>query len=186
MRDARLRRIDELITLKRFAAARRVIGAALKRSPGDHRLLTRKARLLSDEDRLREALVWHRKALEITPTCPVALWDYAQTVGGKEAAKIHRNLNRRGARGLSSSCCIRSIGTAQSMITDSYWVLALWSRESNDLRGALTAAENCVRRIRSGHPGGFVRMRSARTVLHILQKDWRVARPGHHRDKEGE
>ena len=60
----------------------------------------------ADEDRLREALVWHRKALRVAPDCPVVLWDYAQTAGGNTALNIHDKINRIGARRLSRTCFI--------------------------------------------------------------------------------
>ena len=171
--------IDRMISDHQHKQARRVIRAALRRSPRNHRLLTALARSYSDPswdyDRdWRVALVWHRKALAVAPTCPIVLQDYAETVGGQESIKALRRLVARSPHSLMREGCVRSLVRAREKITFAYYTLSLWHWKYRQWPKAIKAGKLSARRARAS--GDAVSARAAMTIVHWCQEAMMKAR----------
>jgi hypothetical protein len=167
--------LDRMISDDRHSRARRIIRRALKKSPDDHRLLTALARSYSDtswggDRECRVAMAWHRRALAVAPECPIVLWDYAETAGGKESIATLRRLIARGPHSLICDGCIRSQSRARKFITRAYWLLSLWHMKYSQWQEAIRAARLCVRRAAGSQDLSFTAS-FARTVIRWCREE---------------
>lgn len=72
-----MNKIENLIQKEKWVEARRAILKDLKKDPKNHWLLTRLSLAYYEQRKYLMALETSKKALKISPTCPLVLWDYA-------------------------------------------------------------------------------------------------------------
>jgi tetratricopeptide (TPR) repeat protein len=121
-------RIEKLIRVEDWPAARRAVRAKLKSSPNDHWLLTRLGLTYYEERRYKQALKYELRALAEAPNCPLALWDYAgslEMLGQTEAAlKVYSLLVRRGVQRTAFGDCGEGLAWARGLIADCHYRMA--------------------------------------------------------------
>jgi len=97
--------IESLIDRKAWKSAQSAIKKELDHEPDDHWLWSRLSGVKYEQRDYSGALDAAKKALEIVPDCPLALWSYASALDGlgktKEAGKIYIQLLRRGVEELN-------------------------------------------------------------------------------------
>src|SRR5262245_56775240 len=69
--------IEKLIAEKKWKKARAAIQEELIDAPGDHWLWMHLGLTYYEEKRYAQALSCSKRAVELEPTCPLALWHYA-------------------------------------------------------------------------------------------------------------
>jgi tetratricopeptide (TPR) repeat protein len=138
--------IEAAIRSENWRKARRLIRAKLKREPDNHWLLTRLGLTYYEERAYRESLSYERKALNLAPRCPLALWDYAGSLQmlGKHrmALRVYRQLLSRGIKGIAFGDCGEGRGWARGLIADCFY------RQAHSYRklGEQKASIGCYRR----------------------------------------
>ncbi len=93
-------RIETLIGRGEWKSARRAIEKQLEKEPDDHWLWSRLSGVQYEQGDYQGALDAAKKALEIVPDCPLALWSYAGALDmlgeTREALRVYIQLVRRG------------------------------------------------------------------------------------------
>jgi tetratricopeptide (TPR) repeat protein len=137
------RRIEGLIAAGRWTAARKVIRDLLKQRPDDHWLLSRMALTYYEQRAYKKAMAFELRAVEIQPTCPLALWGLAGTlemVGREaEASDVYRRLIRRGSRRLATDRCGEGTRWAHGLVADCWFRLGQIRVRAGRPREALAA-----------------------------------------------
>lgn len=72
-----MKKIEELIAAKQWKEARAAIQDELLSYPTDHWLWTTLGLTYYEQHQYVKALVCSRRAVELAPNCPLALWDFA-------------------------------------------------------------------------------------------------------------
>lgn len=121
-------KIEKLIAAENWPGARLAIRAQLRFSPRDHWLITRLGLTSYEERRYRLSLKYAIRALELMPSCPLALWDYAGSLDmldkGQEALAVYRRLIRRGIPALAHGECGEGMAWARGLIADCHYRMA--------------------------------------------------------------
>lgn len=83
-----MKKIEKLIAARQWTAARGVIQDELLSTPTDHWLWTTLGLTYYEDREYVKALICSRRAVELAPSCPLVLWDYAGCLymNGKESA----------------------------------------------------------------------------------------------------
>lgn len=125
---SQLDQVESLIRAEKWSEARKLILAALKDQPDNHWLLTRLGLTYYEEGNYKIALRYERQALELAPSCPLALWDIAgslQMLGRHaEALELYSGLVRRGVHSIARGPCGEGLARARGLVADSYLRMA--------------------------------------------------------------
>ena len=80
--------IEQLVERKQWKKARALIQEELVSAPTDHWLWLTLSLTYYENKRYEKALACSRRAVELQPDCPLALWHYAGSLymSGREAA----------------------------------------------------------------------------------------------------
>src|SRR5689334_21484 len=120
--NARRNPLGRALDRRDWPLARKLLRAALKRSPDHHWYLTRLSWVAACQGRGAEAVRYSRRALMIQPRCPLALWDYAGALhaAGRSAmaSPIYHRLIRRGVEGLAHGTCGEGVRWARGLVAD--------------------------------------------------------------------
>ena len=125
---ARLDPVEALVREGRWRAAQRAILRALKETPDSHWLLSRLSLTYYEQRDYRSALTHAKRALALSPSCHLALWEYAgalQMLGRhREAIQTYRRLTRRGAKRIATGPCGEGIARARGLVADCHYRLS--------------------------------------------------------------
>src|SRR5262245_20839579 len=120
--------IEKLIAAENWKAARTLIRVALRKKPDSHWLLTRLGLTYYEAYKYEKALFYTERALELTPNCPLALWDYAGDLDmlgrTREAIYIYKKLVKRGVEGIAYGDCGEGLAWARGLVADCLYRLA--------------------------------------------------------------
>jgi len=121
-------KIERLIKVEDWRAARRVIKEKLRSSPNDHWLLTRLGLTYYEERRYKQALEYQRLALAEAPNCPLVLWDYAGSLEmldqAQAALRVYLRLVHRGIQVIAFGDCGEGLAWARGLIADCHYRMA--------------------------------------------------------------
>ncbi len=121
-------KIEELIAAENWPTARLAIREQLRSSPQDHWLITRLGLTYYEERRYKLSLKYASRALDLMPSCPLALWDYAGSLEmldkAKEALAVYRRLVGRGIPAIAYGDCGEGLAWARGLIADCYYRMA--------------------------------------------------------------
>jgi tetratricopeptide (TPR) repeat protein len=120
--------IEKLIDHDDWPNARKAILVALKQFPDDHWLLTRLGLTYYEQRNYKKALEIEEKAYEMSPNCPLVLWDYAgslQMLGCHEdAIKLYRRIISRDVERVAYGECGEGKAWARGLIADCHYRLS--------------------------------------------------------------
>src|ERR1017187_7524837 len=71
--------VNSLFEKERWSEARKLLEVELKQSPRSHWVLDRLSVTYYEQKDYQKALTLIKKAFDLAPQCPLALWDYAGT-----------------------------------------------------------------------------------------------------------
>jgi tetratricopeptide (TPR) repeat protein len=135
--------IEKLIAAERWTTARKVIRDLLVQRPDDHWLLSRMALTYYEQRAYAKAMALDLRAVEIQPTCPLALWGLAGALDmlGQEvdASELYRRLIRRGPRRLATGRCGEGMRWANGLVADCWFRLGQIRVRTGRHRGAIAA-----------------------------------------------
>jgi len=121
-------KIEKLIAGENWPAARLAIRAQLRTSPENHWLIARLGLTYYEERRYQLSLKYAIRALELMPSCPLALWDYAGSLDmldkEGEALAVYRRLIRRGVPAIAYGECGEGLAWARGLIADCHYRMA--------------------------------------------------------------
>jgi tetratricopeptide (TPR) repeat protein len=162
--------IESRLAAEDWVGARRLIRAALRRTPDSHWLHARLGLTYYEEWRYRLALRWSQKALALAPRCPLVLWEYAgdlQAIGRhREAVHIYERLLRRGVEGIAHGECGEGRRWARGLLADVLYRLGLSCLELRRPRRAQTVWMRHLAMRGRGTPSIY----PARTVREALER----------------
>lgn len=177
LRGRRTRRIAELVRKELWADARRLLRLELKESPESHWLLTRLGATCYEQHRYKTALRIERKALRLSPQCPLVLWDIAgslDALGNRRASvRIWRRLMARGVQELAHGECGEGVRWARSLINDCRYRIGCADKEAGNNRSAAKYLRAYLAHRRRG-VGSIYSLRDARKELDGLVSPGRV------------
>jgi hypothetical protein len=167
--------IDKALDAGDYVGARKLIRGFLAENPADHWLLARMGAAYAWEGKLVAGRKWTRRALKISPRCPIALWHMASIATRQkqyaEAARILRGLvARREISFTRAGVCSQSRSWARTFVTDCCWQLAYVEYSRCRLKDAARAMQRYVTRRSAGSRtvvGGTLRV--ARVNLAMLK-----------------
>jgi tetratricopeptide (TPR) repeat protein len=83
-------KIEKLVATKKWTVARAAIQAELLSSPTDHWLWTTLGLTYYEQRQYEKALSCSRRAVELAPSCPLVLWDFAGCLymNGQDSAAL--------------------------------------------------------------------------------------------------
>jgi tetratricopeptide (TPR) repeat protein len=114
--------IESLIREGRWNAARRAITIALRSKPTSHWLIARLGLTYYEQRQYSRGLKFTTRALELSPRCPLALWDYAGTLQmlarDAEAIAIYRRLIQRGPVRIAKDPCGERLSRSRGLVAD--------------------------------------------------------------------
>jgi tetratricopeptide (TPR) repeat protein len=115
-------RINKLFEQEKWAEARKVILADLKKEPNSHWLLTRLSTTYYEERDYLTAIEWGLKAFALAPRCPLVLWDLAgalhMTGDDERALAMYAGLLKRGIKRIAEDECGEGRAWATALLTD--------------------------------------------------------------------
>jgi tetratricopeptide (TPR) repeat protein len=142
----------------------------LEEEPDDHWIVLQIAETNYQLKNNAEALKYAEKAFNLAPVCPLAIWEYAETlvINGKNdaAARLYKILIRKGVNRIAFGECGEGIRTAKGMVNDSIYVLGLIYAK----KGEFKLAEKYVRRYISNRNKKYVSRFNLREVKKDLGK----------------
>jgi tetratricopeptide (TPR) repeat protein len=120
--------IERELDAGRWAAARKLIVAKLKRAPKDHWLMARLAVTFYEQRKYDQAEYWDLMALQEAPYCPLAVWGYAcdlEMLGRyNEALAVFRWLASWDEDYLANGEWGEGTRRARSLVTDCFYRIA--------------------------------------------------------------
>jgi tetratricopeptide (TPR) repeat protein len=133
--------IEAAIRAQRWKKARRLIYAELKAKPKSHWLVTRLGLTYYEERAYSKSLSYARKALKLSPQCPLALWDYAgslQMLGHhRTVIRIYGRLVSRGIESIAYGDCGEGRAWARGLVADCLYRKARSNRELGQRKAAI-------------------------------------------------
>jgi len=146
--------IENFIKRGDWLEARRLVAAALDKTPDSHWLITRLALTYYEEREYERSLVLELRARELAPHCPLVLWDLAGTFQMlnrfPEAVVIYRRLLRRGVKAVAFGPCGEGVAWARGLLADCWYRLA----QCHQANGRRLQALRCYQRhLASRGPG---------------------------------
>jgi len=146
--------IESLIRKGRWTAARRAITTALGSKPTSHWLIACLGLTYYEQRQYSRALKFAARALELSPGCPLALWDYAGTLQmlGRdvEAIAIYRRLIRRGPVKIAKDPCGEGLARSRGLVADCHLRL---SDSLHSLGDEVGAERHFVKHLNMRGPG---------------------------------
>lgn len=122
-------RINNYFIKEDWKNARLLILKELKKNPGHHWFLTRLSTTYHEEKNYKESLRIVKKALRISPNCPLVNWDYAGSLYmlGKDhdAIRIWKKLIRRGINSIAYDECGEGLIMARRLVNDCIYRIGL-------------------------------------------------------------
>lgn len=113
---------DELYDQENWSEMRTLLRSVLKEEPDCHWLLTRISMTYYEEYEYAMALEFAKKALQLEPRCPLALWDCAGALDmldrQQEAIRIWQAILNVGEDELAHGDCAEGVGRARSLMND--------------------------------------------------------------------
>jgi len=101
----------------------------LNEDPDNHWILLHIAEANYQEKQFDQALEYAEKAFKFAPRCPLAMWEYGETLDRigrhEEAAFLYKRLIRKGINRVAYGECGEGIRWARMIINDSYYVLGV-------------------------------------------------------------
>lgn len=117
--------VERFMRGENWAAARASIEKRLQERPDDHVLLTRLAAVFHEMRDYQRALRCSERARQLSPNCPLVLWDSAGTLQmlGKheDALKIYRTLAKRKPGLMAKEPCISNRAQARGLVADCHY-----------------------------------------------------------------
>lgn len=143
------REIEALISAEMWSEARALILAALEPSAENHWLLARLALTYYEQRRYGEALNVARQAEQLSPRCPLVLWELGGALDmlgrSEEAIRIYKQITRRGVRRIAVGECGEGTARARGLVADCWYRVArCYSRTGH----AKLSSEAYVRHLR--------------------------------------
>ncbi len=115
-------KINLLFAEANYSDARKLLLGLLKENSKDHWLLTRLSTTYYEEKKYKKALEFSQKAIEISPDCPLSLWDYAgalEMMGEiKKAIAVWEKLFLMDIEKLANDNCGEGITRAKALQMD--------------------------------------------------------------------
>jgi tetratricopeptide (TPR) repeat protein len=115
-------KINLLFAEENYSGARKLLLGLLKENANDHWLLTRLSTTYYEEKNYKKALEFSRKAIEISPDCPLSLWDYAgaleMTGETKRAIDVWKKLFSMDIEKLANDNCGEGVTRAKALQMD--------------------------------------------------------------------
>lgn len=122
-------RFNQLWNANKWTELREFLIKWLDEEPDDHWILLHIAEIDYQEKHFDEALEYAEKAFKFAPRCPLAIWEYAETldrVGShEEAALLYKRLIRKGVNRVAFGECGEGIRWAKMITNDSRYVLGV-------------------------------------------------------------
>lgn len=138
-----MKAIYRAIDAEDWPKARELIRSALKRTPDDHWLLTRLGLTYYEQRQYKRALQYVKKAMALSPKCPLVLWDYAGCLHmldrHEEAITAYKQITSRGIDRVATEDCGEGHAWARGLVADCYYRTAQCHRERGDTKGAAAA-----------------------------------------------
>jgi tetratricopeptide (TPR) repeat protein len=101
----------------------------LNEEPDNHWILLHIAEANYQEKHFEQALEYAEKAYRFAPRCPLAMWEYAETLDRvgrhEEAAMVYKKIIRKGINRVAYGECGEGIRWARQIINDSHYVLGV-------------------------------------------------------------
>jgi tetratricopeptide (TPR) repeat protein len=120
--------IQKAIESENWEKARSLIRERLKKSPGNHWLITRLGLTYYEQRQYKRSLNYSKKAIKIAPNCPLVLWDYAGSLDmlnyKKEAISIYKRIISKGLNQIAYGKCGEGKAWARGLIADCHYRLA--------------------------------------------------------------
>jgi tetratricopeptide (TPR) repeat protein len=141
--------IEAAIRAQRWKKARQLIRTELKAKPRSHWLITRLGLTYYEEHAYSKSLSYTRKALELSPHCPLALWDHAgslQMLGQhRTALRIYDRLVSRGIESIAYGDCGEGRAWARGLVADCLYRQASSKWELGRRKAAMEAYRTHLR-----------------------------------------
>lgn len=135
--------VERLIAREDWVGARKAIRQELRRKPDDHWLISRLALTYYEQRNYAKALELETRALQLAPTCPVALWGFAGTKemlgDASYALRVYVRLIRRGTVRLAHGPCGEGERWARGLVADCYYRIGRIREAQGDGRRAEAA-----------------------------------------------
>ena len=166
--------IENAIRDDNWPQARALIISALKCEPKSHWLITRLGLTYYEQRQYKRALHYSEKALNLAPTCPLVLWDYAGCLSmldrSEEAIAIYRRLVHRGVERLARGDCGEGRTWAKGLIADCHYNLARCYRDVGKRKPAVASYRRYLDLRKSGYRSIYSIVK-ARKELKSLMKE---------------
>lgn len=137
--------IEAAIDAEDWSVARILIETALESEPDNHWLITRLGLTYYEQYDYELSLQYSCAALEIAPTCPLALWDCAGSLDMlkryDEAAHYYRQLIDAGDDAIAFGDCGEGLDWARSLVRDCHFRLGDCLRKTYDFCAAIQQYE---------------------------------------------
>ena len=135
--------IYKAIDTEDWPKARILIRSALKQDPDNHWLLTRLSLTYYEQHQYKRALLYVKKAMVLSPKCPLVLWDYAGCLHMldryEEAIDIYKQITSLGVDRIATGDCGEGKAWARGIVADSHYRTAKCHRERGDTKSAANA-----------------------------------------------
>ncbi len=174
-------RIWELLSGDEYDEARALLLDELRRFPDDHWVLTTIAVTYYEQRDYERALEYNLEAIELAPTCPAVLWDYANTLDmlerEEEALRIYRSLLRKGIRRIAHGQCGEGMRWAKGLVTNVHYRMATSYAAIGRRDLAMKHIRTHIARRRQRSPSIYT-LQEARRVLDQIERMPRKSSPG--------
>jgi tetratricopeptide (TPR) repeat protein len=138
-------RVNDLFRRDQWTAARRLLEAEQKKSPGDHWVLTQLGVTFYEQKKYKSALKQFLASVKIVPTCPLTLWNLAgalDSLGNYSAAKDIYTWLLESTTSPEDDPCWESKAWTDALKADAVYRLGLCYDHLGDRR----KADTCFRR----------------------------------------
>ncbi len=137
--DEREKKLNILLNKEKWHDAKILLSKWLRDEPNDHWILTRLSLTYYEEKKYKKALEYAQKAYDISPKCPLVLWDLAGALymlnKEDEAIKFWKQIINKGVEKVAFDECGEGKTWAKSLINDSFYRIGLAYQQigKNDL-----------------------------------------------------
>lgn len=117
--------VEHLMQTENWTAARSSIEKQLHHKPDDHVLLTRLAAVFHELQEYERSLRCSERARQLSPSCPLVLWDFAGTLQmlGKhaDALEMYREIIKRKPGWIAKDPCVANRAQAKGLVADCHF-----------------------------------------------------------------
>jgi|ERR1017187_2192746 tetratricopeptide (TPR) repeat protein len=125
--------VNSLFEKERWSEARKLLEVELKQSPRSHWVLDRLSVTYYEQKDYQKALTLIKKAFDLAPQCPLALWDYAGTCAAlgqtQKAIRKYHALIEMYPDGFDEDECGEDKNWASSLVMDCFFRLGACFQE---------------------------------------------------------